>query len=157
MTSPIKSSKLKLFIERHFTRTNTDENTIDHELHLASAALMFEMIRVDDAIETEEEEKLIAIIKQRCNLSHDETSELIELAIDKMHNSTDYYQFTSLLNEHYTQDQKQLLIRHLWELALADDVIDKHEEHLVRNLAELLHVPHAAFMKMKHQAQDSTK
>ena len=157
MSLTIKSSKFRSFIERHFTSTTTDEPTIEHELQLASAALMFEMIRADDDIQESEKQKMLSIIKKQCELSEEESSELIELAKDKMHASTDYYQFTSLINEHYTQDQKRLLIRHLWELALADSVIDKYEEHLVRNLAELLHVPHAAFMQMKHQAQDSAE
>lgn len=155
MNLSIKSSKLKSFIGRHFSTKSTDEETVEHELQLASAALMFEMIRVDDVLHDDEEKKLLTIIRQHCDLSETETSELIELARDKIHASTDYFQFTSLINKHYTQDQKQLLVRHLWELALADDVIDKYEEHLVRNLAELLHVPHSAFIQMKHQAQDS--
>lgn len=157
MKPSIKSSKLKLFIERHFSKPSTDEKTIEHELQLACAALMFEMIRIDDVIQSDEEQKLITIINQQNELSEDETNELIDLAKDKMHDAVDYYQFTSLLNKHYTQEQKQLLIKQLWELALADNVIDKYEEHLVRNLAELLHVPHSAFMQMKHKAQDSNK
>ena len=151
----MKSSKLKAFIERHFSNNSADENTIAHELHLACAALMFEMIRVDDVIEEAEEQKLLSIIKNHYMLDKIEINELIELAQDKIHNATDYFQFTSLLNEHYTQEQKQLLIKNLWELALSDNKIDKHEEHLVRNLAELLHVPHSAFMQLKHKAQAS--
>jgi len=157
MQSLIKSSKLKLFIEHHFSSTTEDESTIEHELQLACAALMLEMIRVDDVIDEDEEEKLLRIIKTQCDLSQEETNELIELARDKVHDATDYYQFTSLLNKHYTQQQKQQLIKHLWDLALADNVIDKYEEHLVRNLAELLHVPHSAFIKMKLKAQESSK
>ena len=156
MNLPIKSLKLKSFIERHFSKRPEDESTIEHELHLACAALMLEMIRVDDVIQENEQTKLLSIINKQCSLSKLEADELIDLARDKMHNSTDYYQFTSLINKHYTQEQKRHLIKNLWDLALADNVIDKYEEHLVRNLAELLHVPHSAFMQLKHKAQEST-
>jgi len=148
----IKSITLKAFIERHFTTSVENSTGIEHELRLACAALMFELIRIDDIIQDDELNHLLGVLKGRYDLTAQETDELIELARDKMHDATDYYQFTSLLNAHYTQDQKRLLVRHLWELALADRKIDKHEEHLIRNLAELLHVPHAAFIQMKHKA-----
>ena len=66
--------------------------------------------------------------------------------------ATDYYQFTSLINEFYTQQQKRELITRLWHMAYADNRIHKFEEHLVRRLADLLHVPHSAFMQSKHEA-----
>jgi uncharacterized tellurite resistance protein B-like protein len=42
----------------------------------------------------------------------------------------------------------------LWQLAYADQTIDKFEEHLIRKLAELLHVPHKHFIQAKHSAKD---
>ena len=155
MSPPINTSKLKSFFDRHFSTSAENNENIEHELNLACAALMLEMIRADDVIVEEELRSLLALVKNKFGITAEETAELIELARDKMHNATDYFQFTSLLNEHYSQEQKRHLIKNLWELAFADDVIDKYEEHLVRNLAELLHVPHAEFIKMKHLAQDS--
>ena len=155
MSPAINTSKLKSFFDRHFSTSAENNDNIEHELNLACAALMLEMIRADDVIVEEELRSLLALIKNKFGITAEETAELIELAKDKMHNATDYFQFTSLLNEHYSQEQKRHLIKNLWELAFADDVIDKYEEHLVRNLAELLHVPHAEFIKMKHLAQKS--
>ena len=157
MNSPINTSKLKSFFDRHFSTSAENNDDIEHELNLACAALMLEMIRADDVIVEEELRSLLALVKNKFGITAEETAELIELARDKMHNATDYFQFTSLLNEHYSQEQKQLLVKNLWQLAFADSVIDKYEEHLVRNLAELLHVPHAEFIKMKHLAQDSAE
>ena len=153
MSPPINTSKLKSFFDRHFSTSAENNENIEHELNLACAALMLEMIRADDVIVEEELRSLLALVKNKFGITAEETAELIELARDKMHNATDYFQFTSLLNEHYSQEQKRHLIKNLWELAFADNVIDKYEEHLVRNLAELLHVPHAEFIKMKHLAQ----
>ena len=157
MSPAINTSKLKNFFDRHFSTSAENNDNIEHELNLACAALMLEMIRADDVIVEEELRSLLALIKNKFGITAEETAELIELAKDKMHNATDYFQFTSLLNEHYSQEQKRHLIKNLWELAFADDVIDKYEEHLVRNLAELLHVPHAEFIKMKHKAQGPTE
>ena len=150
-----KKTKLKAFFERHFSATTDNKVDLNHELNLACAALMLEMLRADDVVLEEELHKLLELLQDKFAITAEETVELIEIARDKMHNSTDYFEFTSLLNKHYTQEQKTLLIKNLWELALADKHIDKYEEHLVRNLAELLHVPHASFIKMKLHAQSA--
>ncbi len=36
-----------------------------------------------------------------------------------------------------------------WEIARADNVVDKHEEHRIRKLSELLHLNHSDFIKEK--------
>jgi len=74
---------------------------------------------------------------------------LIELANAEKHEATDYYTFTSLINEHYSQQQKIKLVEDLWRLAYADNELDKYEEHLLRRLSELLHVPHKDFIRTK--------
>ena len=36
-----------------------------------------------------------------------------------------------------------------WKIAFIDDVLDMNEEYLVRKIADLLHVPHTAFIMAK--------
>ena len=76
---------------------------------------------------------------------------MIGLSHSEKHEATDYYAFTSLLNAHYTQQQKIKLVEDLWQLAYADNELDKYEEHLLRRLADLLHVPHHDFIRTKHK------
>jgi uncharacterized tellurite resistance protein B-like protein len=35
---------------------------------------------------------------------------------------------------------------------MADDVLSRYEEHLIRKVADLLYVPHSDFMAAKQQA-----
>jgi len=37
------------------------------------------------------------------------------------------------------------------EIAFIDGVLDMHEEYLVRKIADLLHVPHTAFIMAKNR------
>jgi uncharacterized tellurite resistance protein B-like protein len=37
----------------------------------------------------------------------------------------------------------------LWRVAYADRHLDAHEEHLLRELAELLYLPHSEFIRAK--------
>ncbi len=117
--------------------------------------LMLEMIHVDENADEAEEKVIRRILQQQFCLSKDETEELLELAHEKKLDATSYYKFTSIINENYSQDQKIKLVEQLWEIAYADKTIDRFEEHLVRKLAELLHVPHKHFMQAKHRAGES--
>ena len=112
---------------------------------------MVEMLYADEQVTSEEDSKLRELIKQRFELKDSEIEDLIELAHNEKHEATDYFSFTSLLNEHYTQQQKMKLVEDLWQLAYADDQLDKYEEHLLRRLADLLHVPHKDFIRTKHK------
>jgi len=144
-------TKLQRFFDRHLSEKPEDETTLEHRLQLAAAALMVEMTHVDEQVTEQEEARIRSLIKQRFRLSKTEIEALLELANNKKREATDYYAFTSLLNAHYTQHQKVKLVEDLWRLAYADERLDKYEEHLLRRLAELLHVPHHDFIRTKHK------
>ncbi len=146
-------SKLQQFFNQHLNHINNSDTSLEHRLHLACAVLMVEMINVDSQVTTEEQIKIQQLLQQKFQLNSDEIYSLVELANNEKHNATDYYEFTSLLNRHYTQQQKIKLVEDLWALAYADEKLDKYEEHLVRQLADLLHVPHSAFIKTKHNVK----
>jgi len=145
-------TKLQQFFNRYLSEKTEGETPLEHRLQLASAALMVEMLHVDDEVTEQEEIKIRLLIKERFELSKDEIEALLELAHNEKHEATDYYAFTSLLNANYSQQQKIKLVEDLWLLAYADDHLDKYEEHLLRRLAELLHVPHSDFIRTKHSA-----
>ena len=145
--------KIRQFFERHIIVTEeigTDQ--LEHQLQLASAALMIEVLYADHAVKQAELDILRETLQDHFGLTSDEADNLIELADEERIEATDYYQFTSLINEFYTQQQKRELITRLWQMAYADNKVHKFEEHLVRRLADLLHVPHAAFIQSKHEA-----
>jgi uncharacterized tellurite resistance protein B-like protein len=73
------------------------------------------------------------------------------LAEQQRKQATDYFQFTSLINKEYSLEQKVRLIESLWKIAFIDGVLDMNEEYLVRKIADLLHVPHTAFIMAKNR------
>lgn len=146
--------RIKQFFESQLLIGQTEaENEIEHKLKLCCAVLMVEMLHVDDIIHDHETQKIRHALQQQFDLSDAETEELLALAHDEKNNLADYYQFTSLINQHYSQSQKIFLVQQLWHIAYADHHLDKHEEHLIRKLADLLHVPHRHFIQTKHRAE----
>ena len=147
-------NKLHNFFKTYLEDSEKNPSSIEHRLRLATAALMVEVIHIDDQVTDDEKNKIQQLLKNKFQLSDDEIQALLDLATEEKRAATDYFEFTSLLNEHSSPQQKVKLIEDLWALAYADQQLDKHEEHLIRRLSELLHVPHHAFIQTKHKVQN---
>ena len=143
-------TKLQQFFNQYLSENNEAVKPLEHRLQLASAVLMVEILYADDQINEDEEAVIRQLAKQRFKLDDVEIEALLRLAHDEKHEATDYYAFTSLLNAHYTQQQKVDLVEDFWQIAYSDNNLDKFEEHLIRRLADLLHVPHHDFIRTKH-------
>ena len=145
-------TSIKQFFNEYIVPQEQEEELPEHALQLATAALLIEMMRMDDNVVVEEQRVVKDILNTRFSLSDDEMARLMALAEEEASGLADYYQFTSLINKNFTSPQKINLVEHLWRVAYADGRLDKHEEHLVRKLSELLYVPHSAFIAAKHRA-----
>ncbi len=141
-------SSFKKFFENTI-KTGPGNNESGHGLQIATAALLLEISRADYDVKPEEQQMVINAIRSKFGLSREETEELIELADREIRESSSYHEFTSLINQEFTPEQKIRIVEHLWEVAFADEEIEKHEEHLIRKIAKLLYVPHKAFIEAK--------
>lgn len=143
-------NQIQLFFDQYLALPEPAMVTED-KLHLACAALFIEMMHMDDKVRTEEHDMILNRTRDIFSLSLEDATRLISQAEHQRKQATDYHAFTSLINKNYTQEQKNMLIKTLWQIAYADGQLDKHEEHMVRKMADLLHVPHMEFIRTKHQ------
>jgi len=147
-------NKIKRFFDSNLiTNSNSADSDNEHALRLAMASLMIEVAESDYHDAPEERESLLRIVKDSFDLSDIETNQIIDLARQEHSESVDYFQFTSLINQNYSASQRIELIEKLWDIAFADHILDKHEEHVIRRIADLIHVAHSDFMKTKLRAQ----
>ncbi len=127
----------------------------EHGLRLATAALLFEMLRADDDEHPDERSAIERVLRDQFELSKEETLELSRLADQEAAEAASLYQFTGLINDHFTPEQKVSVVEMLWQVAYADGSLDPYEEALVRKIADLIYVPHRDFIRAKHRVQDS--
>jgi len=120
----------------------------------ATAALLAEMVRIDRDVTAEEQAIAQRAIRDKFGLTAAEATELLRLADEEVNRATDYYQFTSLINREFTQQQKARVIELLWQVAYADDELSAHELHLMRKVAGLLHIPDSVYIAAKMRARD---
>jgi len=121
----------------------------EHAIQVATAALLIEMMGADGKVSEDERRAVIQTIQSKFKLTEEETKSLKELAKEKIRKATDYYDFTSLIHKGLSYEQKVEIIEHLWEIAFTDKHLDKHEEYMVRNIADLIYVEHKDFIEAK--------
>ena len=121
-------------------------------LELTCAALMFEVARADFAVEATELDTVNALLTEQFDLAPEELLSVTEQAAQQADAATCLYEFTRTLNELASAEEKRALLAMMWQVAMADDVLSRYEEHLIRKVADLLYVPHSDFMAAKQQA-----
>jgi uncharacterized tellurite resistance protein B-like protein len=130
----------------------TDQPT-DDPTPLAAAMLLFEVAWADHEIMTAEIESMVSALTQLFGVEESAARALTDRAIETHETETSIYPFTRSINEALSIEEKQQLITTLWRLALADQIVDKYEEHAIRRIADLLYVPHRDFIRAKRDAQ----
>ena len=67
--------------------------------------------------------------------------------------SISLYDFTSVINEKLSREERYQLLVLLWKVAYADGRVDKYEEHYVRKISDLLYLDQSDFIRAKHEAR----
>lgn len=149
-------NSIKRFFESQLSAHSAEsEDTRQHRLQLASAALMFELLKTDSHIDERETEAFKAVLMKTFKLGSDELDDVIRLAEAEARQAVSLYEFTSLINEAYGHKEKLTLIENMWHLALADQHLDKYEEQLIRRVADLIYIPHSDFIRAKLKVRDA--
>lgn len=125
------------------------------KVDLTCAALMIEVMNSDHELDEREQQEFMAVLKQSYNVAEEDLEELSRLAKSEAKEATSLYQFTRLINDSYDPGQKIELIENMWRIAFSDEKLDKYEDHLIRQVAELIYVSHSDFIKAKLKVRNA--
>ena len=139
------------FIEPGLASSGTGASS----LQVATTALLLEIMRMDSELKEEERQAIVSAVQAQFGLQQDQVTALMNLAEQEARDANDYYQFTSLINQHCEYAQKVQIIENLWHVAMIDGHLDAHELHLMRKLADLLYIGHADYVAAKQRARNS--
>ncbi len=109
-------------------------------LRVATAALLVHASLIDGDEDAKEAERLFALVKNRFELSDEQTADLIARGRTHDAGAVDLYSYTRVLTEHLDPQGRSDIVEMLWEIVLSDEVIDDYEAHLVWRVAELLRI-----------------
>ena len=142
--------RLQRLLESRLGATADDADSDETTLQLVTAALLVETARADFDDAPEELELVRRLIAGHFDLDETATHDLLASASERADDAVSLYEFTRDLNERLDESRKLRVLEMMWRVAHADGRIDKHEEHLLRRVADLLHLSHADFVRLRH-------
>jgi uncharacterized tellurite resistance protein B-like protein len=143
-------SKIKqLFAKKD---NQSDQDKVAKE-HLATAALLIEVMVIDGHMDDQELQSIGTTLCAILDLSQQQVDELIALSREEVAEATSLYQFTKEINTNFDLNGKKQLLTSMWRVAYADGELDKHEENIIRRVADLLHIRHSEYIRCKLDAK----
>ncbi len=139
----------KFFGKRTEVDSGDQREENHHDIRVATCALLLEMANIDGEFSDAERENIISILKNDYNLSDEYAAELLESSNKELKQSIDLWQFTNLINQNYSTEEKLRIIEMIWKIVYADGELDKHEDYLAHKLANLLRLTHKQLIDCK--------
>lgn len=121
---------------------NKGDNSEKKKLQIATCAIFLEMAKSDDNCTEEERKEIVSIMQKTFELEKEYVDELIDLTKARLEQSISIYEFTGIINNNFSSDEKFELMKNLWRLIYTDQKLDKYEDQLVKKLGTMLHLEH---------------
>ncbi len=116
--------------------------------------ILLEAATADSNFSSEEQEKIINILKSRFQMNDAAVKELIDKSEAERKNSTDLWYFTNLINENLDNEEKYNLMEEVWEVIYSDGTLDKFENYVAHKLLNMLNLDHSRFIDLKMKVKN---
>ena len=123
------------------------------EINLIGSVLAYEVARSDGAVSEDELSNLIREIDKISINVKKNSKEIFELIKTHSNDSVSFYEFVEDINNIFSKDEKLDLIKYLWDIAYADNILDVNEERLIRRIADLIKIKDIEVLKLKDKAK----
>ncbi len=121
----------------------------EQKLKVATCALFLEVASVDDKYTIEEKEKIISAMKELFHLNDKEIDKFLKLSDEEIKKSISVYEFTKVINDYCQDDEKYEILKNLWRLIFADNVLDPLEDNYIRKITNNLNMSHQDMIAAK--------
>jgi uncharacterized tellurite resistance protein B-like protein len=116
----------------------TDKGEQFTRVQVATCALLLEVAHSDGQYHDAEARLVHDLLAGIFNLPSEVIAELVDFSRDHQQNSTDLFQFAREINASFALEEKLAVMEGVWRIIYADDILDKFEDSLARQLATLL-------------------
>jgi len=143
------SSIKRFFGESDQEGGNAGEASTEHDIRVATCALLVELARIDEKFTQAELDAILAILKNKYGLAGEHADALIAEAEKELDSSVDLWQFANLINQNYSNEEKIEIIETLWQVVYVDGKMDDYEHYLMSKLKNLLRLSHNQLIDAK--------
>lgn len=120
-----------------------------HDLRLATAALLLEMARADREETAAERRTAEKVLARHFSIEREAAEALLARADESLQHAVSLYEFTRVLNDTLSPTERRTVVQMVAEVAATDQRFDKHEQHLLSKLADLLHLRRAEYASIR--------
>ena len=136
------------FFKNLFKTEDSEAESKDNSIQKSICSSMIEVAYADNQLD-ESELKAMANSLSKLDIQQEEIREIVDETLAKSKESISFYEHTRILNDQLDHDQKKDVLNSVWSIAFADGQMNKHEEHLIRRIADLLYLNHKDFINSK--------
>ena len=104
---------------------------------IAACALLLEIAHAD-GLGPQEHESILRAAREDLGVPEEDVREVLRLAEEARRESVDLYQFTRLVGESFSLEQRRHLVEAIWRVVYSDGVLSAVENQLARRIGELL-------------------
>jgi uncharacterized tellurite resistance protein B-like protein len=142
MFENIKNVLLPKQNEQNSVSSHISNKTNSKKYKVATAALLIEIAKADGDFSDDERKRIVDFMKNDFELDDNCVAELIELSEQKVKDSISVYEFSSVINENFSQQEKIELMKNLWWVIYEDGKLDSHEDRLIKIIGSTLNLEH---------------
>ena len=128
--------KLKSIFDKKIKEESEQFDTVQ----IAISTLMIQTAVYDGVFDEQEKSKILELIKKYFNFNEDQKLSLFKIAMQVNDDSNDMQQFTRVLNDNLSEEEKLNIIEMLWKIIISDGHIDDYENALIRKISGLLYI-----------------
>lgn len=121
----------------------------DQARRIAAAVLLLQMAHADNQHAKVEYSTIRMQLQTQFSLSEADADELVAAAQSSADAAASLHPYLKTLNDVMALEDKRRVLEMLWRVAYADRQLDPQEEALMRELADLLYLPHREFIRTK--------
>ena len=149
-------------IKQYLTKINHDGGVNQSEISatqtsFAATALLLEVARADQNLLESEMQQIETTITTVFAVDVSEVRQTLQSAQTELDQATCLHELTTTINANWDRKEKIDLIEAMWRVVLSDQHLDPNENHLMRKIKELLHIPQSEYIAAKVRATKSTQ
>lgn len=121
------------------------------EVAIAACALLLEIANADEAFAEAERERILRAVREDFGVAPEDVAEIVRLAEAERRESVDLYQFTRLITERFSREERLRLVEVIWGVVYSDGTLTAAENQLARRIAELLGFQHPEVQSVREK------
>ena len=132
-----------------FKKKPKKEEEEKKNLKLISLCLVYEVAGADNNIDPREKKLILEKIRDNIDTNILTEKEILNVIKEQSEERISFYDIIHDINMNLDKEEKVGILKMMWEVAYADQVLDIDEERLIRRSAEMLGINPSIVLKTK--------